>query len=80
MTSALSKPVNILAPLLKGVTVALLADAGAKRISTGGALARSAITALLRAGAEMLETGSFVWTLDTASSADVKKLLSGWTT
>src|SRR5437763_56294 len=36
VTGALTKPVNVLAPLLKGVTVAQLADAGAKRISTGG--------------------------------------------
>jgi 2-methylisocitrate lyase-like PEP mutase family enzyme len=78
VTSALSKPVNVLAPMLKGVTVAQLAAAGAKRISTGGALARVAITALLRAGAEMLEAGSFGWTSDLSSSADVKKLLSAW--
>lgn len=75
---ALSKPLNVLAPLLKGVTVAQLADAGAKRISVGGALARAAVTALLRACAEMRETGSFEWTSDLASSADVKKLLSPW--
>ena len=80
VTSALRKPVNVLAPLLKGVTIKPPADAGAKRISTGGALARAAITALLRAGAEMLEHGVFAWTSDLASSADVKKLLSGWAT
>jgi 2-methylisocitrate lyase-like PEP mutase family enzyme len=75
VTSALGKPVNVLAPLLKGVTVAQLADAGARRVSTGGALARAAITVLLRAGGEMRESGSFAWTSDLASSADVKKLL-----
>ncbi len=80
VTSALSKPVNVLAPLLKGVTVAQLAEAGAKRISTGGALARAAITALLRAGAEMRERGSFGWTSDLASSTDAKKLLNAWVT
>jgi 2-methylisocitrate lyase-like PEP mutase family enzyme len=75
VTSALSKPVNVLGPLLKGVTVAQLANAGARRISTGGALARAAITALLRAGAQMRDSGSFAWTSDLASSTDVKKLL-----
>jgi 2-methylisocitrate lyase-like PEP mutase family enzyme len=64
--------------MLKGVTVAQLSDAGVRRISTGGALARVAITALLRAGAEMLDGESFNWTSDLASSADVKRLLSGW--
>lgn len=78
VTGALSKPVNVLAPLLKEVTIKQLADAGARRISTGGALARAAITVLLRAGAEMRERGSFAWTSDLASSADVKKLLSAW--
>lgn len=76
VTGALTKPVNVLAPLLKGVTVAQLAEAGAKRISTGGALARAAITALLHACAEMREAGSFAWTSNLASGADVKKLLS----
>ena len=68
----------MLASVMKNVTVAQLAEAGAKRISTGGALARSAITALLRAGAEMIDRESFEWTSDLASSADVKKLLSAW--
>ena len=76
VSGALTKPLNVLAPLLKGVTVAQLAGAGAKRISVGGALARAALTALLRASAEMREAGSFAWTSDLASSADVKKLLS----
>lgn len=76
VTSAVKKPVNVLAPVLKNVTVEQLSDAGAKRISTGGALARAAITALLRAGAEMIDRETFVWTSDLASSADVKKLLS----
>ncbi len=80
LTSSLSKPVNVLAPPLKGITVAQLADAGVKRISIGGALARAAITALLRAGMEMRDQGSFGWTSDLASSTEVKKLLSAWTT
>jgi 2-methylisocitrate lyase-like PEP mutase family enzyme len=76
VTSALSKPVNVLAPMLKSATVAQLADAGAKRISVGGALARAALTSLLRAGTEMRDQGSFGWASDLASSADVGKLLS----
>ncbi|HEX8178067.1 MAG TPA: isocitrate lyase/phosphoenolpyruvate mutase family protein [Pyrinomonadaceae bacterium] len=76
VAGALSKPLNVLAPLLKGVTVTELAAAGAKRISTGGALARAAITALMRAGLDMRERGDFGWTSDLASSADVKRWLS----
>lgn len=76
VTSALSKPVNVLAPLLKGVTVAQLADAGVKRISVGGALARAALTALIRASMEMQDQGSFGWASGLASSTEVGKLLS----
>ena len=76
VTGALSKPVNVLATFLKGVTVAQLADAGVRRISIGGALARAAITALLRAGTEMQEQGSFGWALDLASGTDIAELLS----
>lgn len=36
VASALTEPLNVLAPPLKGETVALMADAGARRISTGG--------------------------------------------
>lgn len=75
VTGALSKPLNVLAPMLNGVTAAQLAEAGAKRISVGGALARAAITAVLRAGLEMREQGSFGWSEDLASGSEVKKLL-----
>ena len=78
VTAAVRKPVNVLAPALKGVTLAQLAEAGAKRISIGGALARAAIAALLRAGRQMREHGSFGWTSDLASGADIKQLLDPW--
>jgi len=78
VTGAVGKPVNVLAPPLKGVTLAQLAEAGAKRISIGGALARAAVAALLRAGREMRDQGSFGWTADLASGADIKKLLDRW--
>lgn len=76
VTNALSKPVNVLATFIKGATVAELARAGAKRISVGGALARAAITALIRAGMKMQNEGSFSWTDGSASSAEVLRLLS----
>ncbi|HEV2915354.1 MAG TPA: isocitrate lyase/phosphoenolpyruvate mutase family protein [Pyrinomonadaceae bacterium] len=76
VTGALNKPVNVLAPFIKGVTVAELADAGVKRISVGGALARAAITALIRAGQEMRKEGGFGWTTNLASSDLIQGLLS----
>lgn len=52
------KPVNVLmgAP---GLTVAELADLGVRRISTGGALARTAWAGFLRAAGTIAERGSF---------------------
>lgn len=75
VTGAVSKPLNVLAPLIEGATVAELAEAGAKRISVGGALARAAISALIRAGLEMKNQGSFEWTENSVSSGEVEKLL-----
>lgn len=76
VTGALNKPLNVLAPFIKNATVAQLADAGAKRISVGGALARAVMTSLIRAGLEMQNQGSFEWTNDSVSSGEVRKLLS----
>ena len=76
VTGALSKPVNVLAPFIKGATVAHLAEAGAKRISVGGVLARAAMSCLIGAGLEMQNQGSFEWTTDSVSSNEVQKLLS----
>jgi 2-methylisocitrate lyase-like PEP mutase family enzyme len=52
------KPVNVLAGS-DVVTVAQLADAGVRRISVGGALARSAWTGFLQAAQEIAERGTF---------------------
>jgi 2-methylisocitrate lyase-like PEP mutase family enzyme len=75
VTHALTRPVNVLAPLIKGVTVSDLADTGVKRISVGGALARAAMTALIRAGLEMQNEGSFGWATNLTSSDEVQRLL-----
>ena len=69
------RPLNVLAPCLPGASVRELAQAGAKRISIGGALADAAIGAVLRAAREMQESGSFGWLAETASSAQVEALL-----
>lgn len=75
VTQAVSKPVNVLGVMVKGATVAQLAEAGAKRISVGGALARAAVTALIRTATKMRDEGSFAWTADLASGGEVKRLL-----
>lgn len=75
VTGALGKPVNVLASGLQAFTLEQLAAAGAKRISTGGALARAAIGELLRSGREMQEKGTFGWLTQAASGAEVVRLL-----
>ena len=76
VVDAVGKPVNVLAPPLKNVTVAQLGEAGVKRISIGGALARAVIATLLRAGTEMRDQGSFGWTADATPGAEIDKLLN----
>lgn len=75
VAQSVDRPLNVLAPCVPGVTVAQLATAGAKRISTGSALADAAIGALLRAGEEMRDRGSFGWLAGAAASADVGRYL-----
>ncbi len=74
--SAVKKPVNLNMTSLQQCTVAQLGEAGGKRISTGGALARASIGAMLRAGEEMLKQGTFTWGAGATSTPDIKKLLA----
>jgi 2-methylisocitrate lyase-like PEP mutase family enzyme len=67
------KPVNVLAG--SGfTTVAALADAGVRRISVGGALARVAWTGFLHAAAEIAEHGTFSSLDPAVSFADMNRL------
>lgn len=60
--ASVKKPVNVVCGLAGPVyTVEELAQAGVRRISVGGALARAALTALLEAGQEIKEKGSFTF-------------------
>ena len=77
VVDAVGRPVNVLAPPLQGVTVAQLSEAGVRRISIGGALARALIATLLDAGREMRDQGSFTWAASAAPAAEINRLLSG---
>ncbi len=60
--SAVNKPVNVLMGLSGATyTVAEIADAGAKRISVGGSLARSAMGEFIRAAEEIRDQGTFTY-------------------
>jgi 2-methylisocitrate lyase-like PEP mutase family enzyme len=76
VTAELRKPFNALAVFFRGVTVDELAAAGAKRISVGSALAWASLSPVVRAGKEMLERGTFDWTADMLSGAEVRRYLA----
>jgi 2-methylisocitrate lyase-like PEP mutase family enzyme len=54
---AISKPLNVLAH--RGLSMSEIVDAGAQRVSVGGALAFVAVGAMADAAEEMRDTGSF---------------------
>lgn len=66
------KPLNVLVSTPgPGLTVSRLADLGVRRISVGGALARAAWGAFLRAAREIAEEGSFDGLAGAASFAEL---------
>lgn len=76
ITAELTLPFNVLAPFIKGASVADLHNNGATRISLGGTLNWHVVNPLLRAGNEMLEHGTFAWMNDVATKNDVIKLFN----
>ena len=76
VASSVSKPLNVLATPFKGITVEELGEAGAKRVSTGGGLARLAISVLLRTAADLKNDGNLDWTSDIAPIAEIEGLLT----
>ena len=78
ITNALTRPVNVLITPIKGVTVTDLAQAGAKRISIGGAMMRAVLGTLVRGSRQMLDDGRFDWMADMMPTPEIDNLLSKW--
>jgi 2-methylisocitrate lyase-like PEP mutase family enzyme len=78
LVASVGKPVNVLMSSASDptITLAQLAEAGAKRISVGGALFRLALAAFMRGAREMKETGGFTWVRDTLTSNELKAALT----
>ena len=75
MVGAVKRPFNVVTGWLDaGITAADLAEAGAKRISVGGALSRLALATFVHAGHAMKAQGSFAWMRDMAGTADLRRL------
>ena len=69
--ASVSKPVNVVMGL-KGATFSVeeLAAVGVKRISVGGALARAALGAFVRAAREVKDKGTFTFAADAMPHAE----------
>lgn len=77
VTGALKRPFNVVTGWLDpATTAAQLAEAGAKRISVGGALSRLALAAFVKAGRAMKDDGSFAWMRDMMAFTDVRQMLA----
>ena len=75
VVDAVSRPVNVVTGWLDpDITAAQLAEAGAKRISVGGALSRLALATFVEAGRAMREQGSFAWMRDMMGIAEVRRM------
>lgn len=73
---AVNRPVNVVTGWLdRDITLAQLSEAGAKRISVGGALARHALGAFVKASRAMQEQGSFAFMREMIGIPEVRKLL-----
>jgi 2-methylisocitrate lyase-like PEP mutase family enzyme len=75
VVSAVDRPVNVIGAGLP-FTLAQLQEAGVRRVSVGGALARVAYAALMQAGREMLD-GSFGYARGLASTQSFNELFRG---
>ncbi len=74
---SVDRPVNVLAGLGDPpLDLATLSQVGAKRISIGSALSRSALGAFLRAAHEMRDHGTFTFTKDAASFRDLNGIFA----
>ena len=76
VVSSVDRSVNVLIGLPgQSLTQAELSHLGARRLSTGSALARAAIGAFLRAAREMRDQGSFHFAAEASSSSNITTLL-----
>ena len=74
VVSALNKPFNLVMGFADPtLTVPQLSAAGVKRISVGGAMARVALAAFLKAAHEMRESGAFTFIREMAPMKEVRE-------
>jgi 2-methylisocitrate lyase-like PEP mutase family enzyme len=74
VVAAVDRPVNVLALAGMPFTLGDFTGLGVRRVSLGSALARAAFGAALRAAREMREQGTFTFTAEAASMAEISAL------
>ena len=75
VVGAVKRPFNVVTGWLDpAITAAQLAEAGAKRISVGGALSRLALATFVNAGRAMREDGSFAWMRDMMPTGELRRM------
>lgn len=78
---AVDKPVNVVMGLRGPLySVSELQDAGVRRISVGGSMARAAFAGLMRAAEEVLTSGSFTYATEALPGAAIAKIMADDTT
>jgi 2-methylisocitrate lyase-like PEP mutase family enzyme len=81
VVSAIKRPFNIVTGWLDpGITASQLAEAGAKRISVGGALSRLALATFAGAGRAMAEQGSFAWMREMMTTQELRQMFASGST
>lgn len=76
---SVDRPVNVVMGLAGAqLALATLSALGVKRVSIGSALARAALGAVLRAGREMREHGTFEFARDAVAYGEVNKVFETW--
>lgn len=76
VVGAVKRPFNVVTGWLDpDITAVQLAEAGAKRISVGGALSRLALARFVEAGRVMKDMGSFAWMRDMMPITDTRRML-----
>lgn len=74
---AVTRPVNVVTGWLEpDITLAELSEAGAKRISVGGALSRLVLATFVKAAQTMKKRGSFAWMREMIGMAELRKMLN----
>jgi len=78
VVAAVKRPLNVVSGWVEpDLTAAQLAEAGAKRISVGGALSRFALAAFVDAARAMRTDGSFAWMRKMMKIGELQQLLAG---